>query len=59
MLKFILATLVIMVVLFGWVLVQHMARLFAKRHPEFGPYVEKGGCGGKCSCASGGSCKSR
>ncbi|OQX31918.1 MAG: hypothetical protein B0D96_03620 [Candidatus Sedimenticola endophacoides] len=57
MLKFLLASLVIMVVLTGWVLVQQMARRFARNHPEFGPYVEKAGCGGHCSCARGGSCR--
>jgi hypothetical protein len=59
MLKVLLASTVILVVLLGWVLVQQVAREFARRHPEWGPYREKVGCGGKCSCASGGSCKSR
>jgi hypothetical protein len=59
MLKAILASLVIMVVLTGWVLVQMLAKRFYKNHPEYGHYVEKVGCGGKCSCANGGSCKTR
>ncbi len=57
MLKFLLASLVIMVVLTGWILVQQMARGFARRHPEFGPYQEKRGCGGNCSCSGGSSCQ--
>ena len=59
MLKAILASLVILAVMIGWVLVQMLAKRFYKNHPELGTYVEKVGCGGKCSCASGGSCKSR
>ena len=57
MLKFILATLVIMLVLTGWVFVQHLARGFARKHPEFGPYRERGGCGGNCSCGGGDRCE--
>ena len=56
MLDFLLASLVIMAVLSGWVVVQQMARRFAERHPEFGPYRERGGCGGHCTCG-GGNCK--
>ena len=59
MLKFLLASLVIMIVLTGWIIVQQLAREFARRHPEWGPYREKVGCGGQCSCGSGGSCKNR
>jgi len=57
MLKFLLASAVIMLVLSGWVLVQQMARRFAMRHPEFGPYREKGGCGGGCCCSGNNSCQ--
>jgi hypothetical protein len=56
MLKALLAGLAILLVLLTWVLVQHLARAFALRHPEFGPYREKGGCGGNCSCSGGESC---
>ncbi|MES9961963.1 MAG: hypothetical protein ABW116_00325 [Candidatus Sedimenticola sp. 20ELBAFRAG] len=59
MLKFLLASGVIMVVMLGWVLVQQFARDFARRHPEWGPYREKVGCGGHCSCGNSGSCKKR
>lgn len=57
MLKFLLASAVIMGVLVGWILVQQLAREFARRHPEFGPYQEKRGCGGNCSCSGGSSCR--
>ena len=58
MLKVLLASGVILLVLLGWIGVQQLARRFARNHPEFGPYVEKRGCGGNCSCSGGGSCKS-
>ncbi len=56
MLDFFIASGAIMGMLGGWILVQQMARRFARRHPEFGPYVEKRGCGGNCSCAGGERC---
>ncbi len=59
MLDFIIASGLIMAILTGWILVQQLARRFAHRHPEFGPYVEKRGCGGSCSCSGGGSCQKR
>ncbi len=59
MLDFIIASGLIMLVLTGWILVQQMARRFARHHPEFGPYVEKRGCGGNCSCAGGASCQKK
>lgn len=49
---------VILLLMLGWVLVQQMARLFARRHPEFGAYREGGSCGsGNCSCGHAGSCE--
>ena len=59
MVNFLIASATIMLVLFGWVAVQYLARQLAERHPEFGPYVEKRGCGGNCSCADGGNCKNK
>lgn len=59
MLKMLLASGVIFGVLLAWIGVQQLAREFARRHPEWGPYREKGGCGGNCSCSGGGSCKRR
>ena len=58
MLDFLIAPLLIFVVLAGWILVQQAARLFARRHPEFGPAREEGaGCGSGCMCSGGGSCR--
>ncbi len=58
--NYILAMGLIMLVLLGWVSVQHVSRLFAKRHPQFGVAREEGGgCGKSCLCAGGGSCKTR
>jgi hypothetical protein len=49
---------IILIVMLGWVAVQHLARLFAARHPEFGPYPEgPGSCGG-CGCG-GASCSAK
>jgi len=59
MLKMLVAGAVIFGVLLAWIAVQGLAREFARRHPEWGPYKEKAGCGGECSCSSGGSCKRR
>ena len=50
--KYVRAVVTILGVLAGWVLVQHLARLFARRHPEFGPLREEGaGCGTWCGCS--------
>ena len=57
MLKVLTAGGIIFAVLFGWIAVQQLAREFARRHPPWGPYREKVGCGGECSCGKGGSCK--
>jgi hypothetical protein len=47
----------ILLLLLGWVAVQRLARLFAARHPEFGPVREDGGgCGGSCLCGGKKSC---
>ncbi len=53
---YLLATGIILIVMLGWVAVQHMARLFAAKHPEFGPYPEGGGGCGTCGC-SGDRCR--
>lgn len=42
---------IILVVLSTWIGVQHLARWYAKLHPEFGPAKEEGsGCGFGCRC---------
>lgn len=38
----------IFLLLAAWMVVRQAARQFAQRHPEFGPYREKGACGGGC-----------
>jgi hypothetical protein len=54
MLDYLLAMALILLVLIAWILVQHSARRFAARHPEFGPAKEEGsGCGAGCSCSHG------
>jgi hypothetical protein len=54
MLKALLAAGVILLMLLGWTWVQHIARKYAERHPEFGPAREEGsGCGSGCHCAGG------
>ena len=53
-----IAMLIILALLGGWVIVQHITRSFAERHPEFGPAREEGGgCGGIfCLCKNGQEC---
>ena len=59
MADFLIASIAILVLLSGWLFVQHLARWYAARHPEFGPAREEGGgCGRSCLCA-GGSCDKR
>jgi len=54
MLDYLLATGLILLVLVGWILVQQGARIFAARHPEFGPPKEEGSsCGAGCACNHG------
>ena len=56
-LKMVIAIAAILGLLLGWMAVQQLARLFAKRHPEFGRAREEGmGCGTSCGCSKG-SCK--
>jgi hypothetical protein len=54
----------IFLLLLAWVVVQQLARLFARRHPQFGAYREGGSCGGGCghcgdACDSGNGQRSR
>jgi hypothetical protein len=54
---YLIASAVILLMLLGWIRVQHLARRFSQRHPEFGEHREEGGgCGGNCACSGGGSC---
>ena len=59
MIKTYLLTMFIILCLLGiWIGVQHLARVFAARHPEFEPVREEGsGCGSLlCLCRDKGSC---
>ena len=42
----------VLAILLAWVSVQKVARLFASRHPEYGPIQECMGCGLACVCDS-------
>ena len=53
--SYFLAVGIILAILLGWVAVQHLARMFAARHPELGPYAEKTSCCGSRDCG-GESC---
>ncbi|MEO5343967.1 MAG: chemotaxis protein [Gammaproteobacteria bacterium SHHR-1] len=58
MLDYLIAMLVIPILMLSWLLVQNIARRFARAHPEFGPAREEGGgCGSTCGCAGKSSCK--
>ncbi len=60
MIDYLLAVLVILLSLLGWVMVQHWSRAFAARHPEFGPARNEGeNCGSSCLCGSSGRCARR
>lgn len=54
----VIAILIILGVFAGWIFVQHLARTFAARHPEFGPAREEGeGCGALlCLCKNKDNC---
>ncbi len=58
LIKYTITVLIILGLMAGWVAVQHLARSFAARHPEFGPAREEGGgCGGLfCLCKDGQNC---
>jgi hypothetical protein len=59
MVDFIIASVAILVLLSGWLLVQQLARRYAARHPELGPAREEGsGCGKSCLC-TGGRCSKK
>lgn len=60
MLDYLLAAVLILLILLGWILVQYSARRFAVRHPEFGPAKEEGsGCGSGCACGKQAQCTQR
>lgn len=59
--QYLIAMGLIMLLLLAWVTIQQLARLFARRHPEFGPHREAGGCGGggTCGCKAANTCQSK
>jgi len=59
--KLAISVLIVFAMLVGWVMVQHISRRFAARHPEFGPAREEGaGCGGLlCQSKDGKPCPFR
>jgi hypothetical protein len=56
MVDFLIAPILVFLLFGGWVLVQFIARAFAARHPELGPYREEGG--GHCHCGEQRGCDS-
>ena len=55
--KILIASVVIFFLLMGWLVVQSLSRLYAKKHPEMGPAKEEGqGCGTSCSCTDKEAC---
>ncbi len=53
MLRYLLAVMIVLLLLLGWIGVQQLTRQYARRHPEFGSAREEGtGCGG-CGCQPG------
>ena len=58
LIKMVIAIGATLTLLIGWLVIQHLARIFARRHPELGPLREEGqGCGSSCGCHGKGSCK--
>ena len=54
---YIVSILIILGLLLGWIIVQHLARLFASRHPDLGPAREEGsGCSFFCFCKDKNTC---
>ncbi len=55
--QYLISVAIILGVFAAWIAVQHAARAFARRHPEFGPAKEEGmGCGMFCRCSAGDTC---
>ena len=53
--NYLIAIALVMALLVGWCTVQSWARMYARRHPEFGPASEEGGgCGLSCQCTNSG-----
>ena len=51
------AIVLIFLLLLGWILIQHLGRVFSARHSEFGPAREEGGgCSLICLCRDTSAC---
>jgi threonine/homoserine/homoserine lactone efflux protein len=50
MVRYLMAVVLVFAVLAGWIAVQHAARRFAARHPEFGRVRDGAGGCGACGC---------
>ena len=60
MINFLIATSVIFTLMSAWIGIQHLARIYAQNHPEFGAAKEEGlGCGKSCGCKEGGCQKEK
>ena len=58
--KMIIARTAIFALLLGWLVVQSLNRLLAKKHPELGPAREEGqGCGSSCGCSNKEACNKK
>ncbi len=58
--NYLLAIGLLLILLLGWIVVQQTYKLFARRHPELGPFRKEGGaCGSCCSdgACGGGACE--
>lgn len=53
--QWLISVAVLLALLAAWLFVRHIARRYAERHPEFGPFRETGGCGGS-QCDGQGGC---
>ena len=57
MFRILAAMLLVPALLLGWIVVQEIARRFARTHPELGAFREEGGGCGKNCCCHGGQCR--
>lgn len=55
----IISILSILALLAGWIIVQHLSRSYAAKHPEFGPAKEEGGSCFFCLCKDRDHCPKR
>lgn len=57
LIKILITGMAVLLLLMSWLLVQHFARAFSRKHPELGPLREEGeGCGSSCNCHNKAQC---